>query len=245
MIRHVVASLEVRFRSHPALPSAAPMFRANPMLSRTARRLVTCLLVTPPAIRRRGYRLAGRYGQPTARGSFGSLHDAAIQRSEAFLRDLAPFCFCGIQFAPIPELACAVVLRNGSDSLLNVVAAELERLAIPGPASQGDMDMRMLRVVVNYGDPFEFGNECPAPFASAHPGSAARGQCGRQTPARVSASRGGRPEPPAIRQATGHVDSLLFPIEARRLSVRVRWSHSHARHSARVHATAPSWCFAE
>ncbi len=87
----------------------------------------------------------------------GSLHDAAIQRSEAFLRYLPPLSFCGIQFAPIPELACAVVLRNGSDSLLNVVAAELERLAIPGPASQGDMDMRMLRVVVNYGDPFQLG----------------------------------------------------------------------------------------
>ena len=53
------------------------------------------------------------------------------------------------------------LLRNGSDSS-TVSAAELERLAYPVPALEGDMDMRMLRVVVNYGDPFQLGTKCSA-----------------------------------------------------------------------------------
>ena len=43
MIRHSLHRSKHIFEVVPHLPSARPMFRANPMLSRTARRLVTCL----------------------------------------------------------------------------------------------------------------------------------------------------------------------------------------------------------
>jgi hypothetical protein len=87
--------------------------------------------------------------------------DHAIERCVAVLMYLAALCRCGIRFRTVPQLARAEIFRNFADALFDVVLAETKRPPFDVDTAQGDVNVRVLCVVVRYCHPFHRRAEVP------------------------------------------------------------------------------------
>ena len=74
------------------------------------------------------------------------------------LLDFAPFGVHCIELGSVSELSRAVVLGDGPDAVLDVIARHFELLSARANTSNGNVNMWMLGIVVGDGNPFE---RCP------------------------------------------------------------------------------------
>ena len=80
--------------------------------------------------------------------------DSPVERCDADLPHLPSLCFLSVCFGTKAHLNRALVFGQSSKTMLDEVAFQSERLTVCYPA-QRNMNMRMLSVVVCYGNPFE------------------------------------------------------------------------------------------
>jgi hypothetical protein len=78
-----------------------------------------------------------------------------VQRCEPVLADLAPCRLCGITSSPISKLARAKVGGDVADAMLQVFPVEKKTLPVVPDATNYDMHVGVLRIVMRHGDPFE------------------------------------------------------------------------------------------
>jgi hypothetical protein len=60
---------------------------------------------------------------------------------------------------PISNLPSTEVFRNLANSVLQIVPPELERLPVASDSAYGQMNVRVLRIMMSNGEPFEVGTE--------------------------------------------------------------------------------------
>ena len=88
-------------------------------------------------------------------GPVGIALDHAVERSVAVLMHFVALSRCGIQLRPMAKLPRTEILRDFADALLDVVAADPKRPSFRADSSERHMHVRVLRVEVGHGHPFE------------------------------------------------------------------------------------------
>ena len=84
-----------------------------------------------------------------------SRHDQPVQRCEALQWDLPAEHDSGILFSSVAKLHRGKMLRHRSKTISDVLPVELDLHAVGVDTSEGDVDVRMLRVEVCHGHPFQ------------------------------------------------------------------------------------------
>jgi len=108
---------------------------------------------SPDAITRRVNRdpeVAGDYIQ-----WLSSRHDQPIQWCEALQWHLPPERESSVLLCPVAKLHGGEVLRDGSKTVADVLSIQTEVLAPFIQSPESDVDVRMLRVEMRHGRPFE------------------------------------------------------------------------------------------
>jgi hypothetical protein len=85
----------------------------------------------------------------------GSGQNQSVQRREVLQRNLPAKRKSGVLFRSISELHCCEMLGNGSKTILGILSIKFELDALYIEASQSDVNMRMLRIEMCYGHPFD------------------------------------------------------------------------------------------
>jgi hypothetical protein len=133
-----------------------PSARASPIVSRVISRAASDCSRT--AANRPSQ---GAWGPPrqevagSLRPAAGSGQNQSVQRREALQRDLPAKRERGVLFRSISELHGSEMLGNGSKTVLDVLPIQFELRSLWYRAPLSDVDVRMFRVEMRHGHPFD------------------------------------------------------------------------------------------
>jgi hypothetical protein len=85
--------------------------------------------------------------------------NAPVKGCKSYFHYFPPFGLFGVHLGSVPKLSSTEFFGDAAQATLDVVTVELERLAISFYAAHSDVDVRVLRVVMRNGDPFDIGIE--------------------------------------------------------------------------------------